>query len=157
MFVVVGSLMFLGCPLRMVLRLAGGDLNALLGLAGFGTGIWVGVQFLHRGGFTLKRTYFLQRGGEGYLFRFCRFACFYFCLLNRHFCSLATKALAHFAHHAPRPGRGPNYWGGCRAKEQAMHGGGGIRDLIMFKDTHLISGFAAVFAVAYWAICSLAV
>ncbi len=29
-----------------------------------------------------------------------------------------------------------------------MHGGGGIRDLIMFKDTHLISGFAAVFAVA---------
>ena len=35
MFVMVGCLMFLGCPFRMILRLAGGDLNALLGLAGF--------------------------------------------------------------------------------------------------------------------------
>ena len=33
--VMVGSLMFLGCPLRMVLRLPGGDLNARVGLAGF--------------------------------------------------------------------------------------------------------------------------
>ena len=28
MFVMIGSLMFLGCPFRMILRLAGGDLNA---------------------------------------------------------------------------------------------------------------------------------
>ena len=35
MFVMVGCLMFLGCPFRMILRLAGGDLNALLGLAGY--------------------------------------------------------------------------------------------------------------------------
>ena len=31
-FVMIGCLMFLGCPFRMILRLAGGDLNALLGL-----------------------------------------------------------------------------------------------------------------------------
>ena len=31
-FVVIGALAFLGCPLRMVLRLGGGDLNALVGL-----------------------------------------------------------------------------------------------------------------------------
>src|SRR5690554_5038547 len=51
-FVVVGALMFLGCPLRMVLRLAGGDLTAVFGLLGFTAGILVGVAFLNRG-FTL--------------------------------------------------------------------------------------------------------
>lgn len=39
-FVMIGALAFLGCPLRMVLRLAGGDANALVGLVGFGAGIF---------------------------------------------------------------------------------------------------------------------
>ena len=34
-FVMIGCLMFLGCPFRMILRLAGGDLNAIFGLVGF--------------------------------------------------------------------------------------------------------------------------
>ncbi len=42
-FVMIGALMFLGCPLRMVIRLGGGDGNALLGLLGFIGGILVGV------------------------------------------------------------------------------------------------------------------
>ena len=41
-FVVIGALAFLGCPLRMVLRLGGGDLNALVGLIGFTGGILLG-------------------------------------------------------------------------------------------------------------------
>ena len=41
-FVVIGALAFLGCPLRMVLRLGGGDLNALVGLIGFFIGIQIG-------------------------------------------------------------------------------------------------------------------
>ena len=39
MFVMIGCLMFLGCPFRMILRLAGGDLNVLFGLGGFVCGI----------------------------------------------------------------------------------------------------------------------
>ena len=42
----MGALVFLGCPWRAVLRLAGGDLNALLGLAGLFTGIGVGTPFI---------------------------------------------------------------------------------------------------------------
>ena len=42
-FVVIGALAFLGCPLRMVLRLGGGDLNALVGLIGFTGGILLGI------------------------------------------------------------------------------------------------------------------
>ena len=55
-FVMVGCLAFLGCPFRMILRLAGGDLNALFGLLGFVGGILAGVFFLNKG-YSLKRTY----------------------------------------------------------------------------------------------------
>ncbi|MCL2221119.1 MAG: YedE family putative selenium transporter [Oscillospiraceae bacterium] len=54
--VMIGALVFLGCPLRMVLRMAGGDLNALVGLFGFVGGILLGMFFLQKG-YTLKRTY----------------------------------------------------------------------------------------------------
>lgn len=49
MIAAVGALVFLGCPWRAVLRLAGGDGNALLGIAGLATGIFIGSQFLRRG------------------------------------------------------------------------------------------------------------
>ncbi len=55
-FVMIGCLMFLGCPFRMILRLAGGDLNAIFGFLGFAAGIGLGVFFLKRG-YSLKRTY----------------------------------------------------------------------------------------------------
>ena len=48
LFVMIGALAFLGCPLRMVLRLAGGDLNALVGLVGFIIGILLGIVFLKK-------------------------------------------------------------------------------------------------------------
>ena len=41
--VMVGCLMFLGCPFRMILRIAGGDLNAVVGLVGFACGILAGT------------------------------------------------------------------------------------------------------------------
>ena len=41
-FVMIGALTFLGCPFRMILRLAGGDLNALVALFGFACGIAAG-------------------------------------------------------------------------------------------------------------------
>ncbi len=56
MVVMVGSLVFLGCPLRMVIRIGGGDINAMFGLLGFVLGVLVGVFFLKRG-FNLKRAY----------------------------------------------------------------------------------------------------
>lgn len=45
----VGALVFLGCPLRMVLRLSAGDLNALVGLIGFALGVFTGTFALKRG------------------------------------------------------------------------------------------------------------
>ena len=51
----IGALVFLGCPLRMTLRMAAGDLNAWVGLVGFAAGILTGILFLKRG-FSLGRA-----------------------------------------------------------------------------------------------------
>jgi len=52
----IGALVFLGCPWRALLRLAGGDLNAVVGLAGLIAGVAMGVAFL-RVGYTPGRSY----------------------------------------------------------------------------------------------------
>ncbi len=54
--VMIGALGFLGCPLRMVIRIAGGDINAMIALLGFVFGVFIGTLFLKRG-FNLKRAY----------------------------------------------------------------------------------------------------
>ena len=54
-FAMIGALVFLGCPVRLLFRLGGGDLNAIVGLAGMLVGIAVGVFFLKRG-FSLGRA-----------------------------------------------------------------------------------------------------
>ena len=63
--IMIGALMFLGCPTRMVLRLAGGDFNAIFGILGFVVGIAIGIVFLNKG-FSLKRNY-KQTKMEGYI------------------------------------------------------------------------------------------
>jgi len=55
MCMMIGALVFLGCPLRMLLRLAGGDLNGLTAFAGLIFGILAGTFFLKRG-FNLGRA-----------------------------------------------------------------------------------------------------
>lgn len=47
-FMMIGSLVFLGCPLRGFLRIGGGDLNAVIGVAGLMVGIALGVLFLNK-------------------------------------------------------------------------------------------------------------
>lgn len=53
-FAMIGALVFLGCPWRAFIRLAGGDLNSILGIAGLVTGIFIGAQFIKKG-FSLGR------------------------------------------------------------------------------------------------------
>ena len=52
----IGALVFLGCPLRMVLRMSAGDLNAWVALIGFAGGVATGSFFLKKG-FSLGRAY----------------------------------------------------------------------------------------------------
>jgi YedE family putative selenium metabolism protein len=48
-FVMIGALVFLGCPIRMMLRIAGGDLNGITALVGLVAGALVGILFLKKG------------------------------------------------------------------------------------------------------------
>ncbi|MDD4953277.1 MAG: YedE family putative selenium transporter, partial [Desulfovibrionaceae bacterium] len=54
-FAMIGALVFLGCPWRALLRLAGGDGSALFGLLGLVAGVGLGTLFL-RGGYNLGRA-----------------------------------------------------------------------------------------------------
>lgn len=54
-FAMVGALVFLGCPWRALIRLAGGDGNAIPGIVGLVVGVAIGVLFI-RNGYNLGRS-----------------------------------------------------------------------------------------------------
>ena len=62
MIIVIGSLVFLGCPLRMVIRMSAGDLNAWVALIGFILGVATGVFALKKG-FSLGRAHAVNKAG----------------------------------------------------------------------------------------------
>lgn len=64
-FLIVGSAVFIGCPIKLFLRLTAGDLTALAGVAGLLAGVWVGLQGLARG-IDLGRSQD-ERGATGLL------------------------------------------------------------------------------------------
>jgi hypothetical protein len=48
-FLIVGSSVFMGCPIKMMLRLGAGDMTAVAGLLGLAGGVWVGVRYYRAG------------------------------------------------------------------------------------------------------------
>ncbi len=50
------ALVFLGCPWRMLFRIGGGDLNAIVGFIGFIIGIGIGTIFIKKGHYTLGQN-----------------------------------------------------------------------------------------------------
>lgn len=140
--VMIGALVFLGCPLRMVLRLGGGDLNAIIGLLGFFVGILIGIYFLQKG-FSLRRNY-KQNKIEGYFAPL--FAIFLFVLL------VLKPAFIFFSEKGPGAMYAPIGFSlavgllvGFLSQRTRLCMVGGLRDIVLFKDTYLIKGFVAIF------------
>ena len=46
---IIGCAVFIGCPIKMVFRIAAGDLTAWIGVFGLVAGVAVGMQFLEKG------------------------------------------------------------------------------------------------------------
>lgn len=143
--VMIGALIFLGCPLRMLLRLSAGDLNALVGLFGFVAGIAVGVFFIRRG-FSLGRSYKLGTG-NGYVIPVIAFS---FIVLV-----LAAPAFIFFSESGPGSLRAPfllSLAGGLAAgvvvQRSRLCQAGCFRDLMLVKDPHLLYGSLAIFGTA---------
>ncbi len=141
-FVMVGALMFLGCPLRMVIRLGGGDGNAVFGLLGFVGGVWCGTVFLNKG-FTFKRSYNMPKL-EGYTLPAVNVVLFILLL--------AGAGVLAFSEKGPGSMHAPVFAAliaglvvGALAQKSRLCMAGGIRDAIMLKDLHLLWGFIAIF------------
>ena len=143
-FVMIGALAFLGCPLRMVLRMGGGDLNAVVGLVGFTIGIIIGVQFL-KNGFSLKRAYPVGNGEGGIL---------PIVMAGLLILFIAVPTLFKFSEEGPGSKHAPMLAAlliavvvGALAQRARLCMVGGIRDAILFKDFKLLYGFVAIFVV----------
>lgn len=139
-FVAIGALVFLGCPIRMVGRLAGGDPTALIGLLGFTVGIWIGVMFL-KAGFTLGRTHKISKANGWFIPIFALFMVLLL-LVKPSFITLSPKG------HAPLllsliAGLAI----GVLAQRSRLCFVGGIRDMILIRDTHLLQGLAGFFVL----------
>lgn len=131
----VGALMFLGCPLRMLLRLGGGDLNALVALAGFAAGIGVGSLALKKG-FSLRRAY-AQPMLEGAAFPIASALVL--------LASVAMPALFLFSTEGPGSMHAPVL--AALAQRSRFCMAGGLRDVYLFRDMHLLWGSIALLAV----------
>lgn len=151
-FAMIGCLMFLGCPFRMLLRIAGGDLNAWAGLVGFAGGIYAGIFFLNRG-YSLKRTYKMTTA-EGSLLPAAALAL------------LALLIIAPAFIHFTKAGGGPGAKHaavavslvaglavGALAQRTRFCMIAGIRDFILFRETKMLYGFVAVTVAAL--LCNL--
>lgn len=140
-FVMIGALVFLGCPLRMVIRIGGGDLNAIVGLIGFVIGILIGILFLKRG-FSLGRAY-RQTMAEGLIFPALMIALLLVLLFGKDL--IATSVSGPGSMQAPiLLALVIALIVGVLSQQSRLCMVGGIRDAVMFQDFRLISGFAAI-------------
>ena len=149
-FVMIGALAFLGCPLRMVLRIGGGDLNAVVGLVGFTLGIFIGIQFLKRG-FSLKRAYPVGKGEGGVL---------PIVMTGLLILVIAVPSLFKFSEEGPGSKHAPMLAAlliavvvGALAQRARLCMVGGIRDVVLFREPKLLMGFGAILISAL--VCNL--
>jgi len=152
-FAMIGALVFLGCPWRALLRLAGGDGNAILGLAGLAFGIWIGTLFL-KGGYNLGRTEKTYLS-VGWLLPLIMLG---FLVLRLIFPPVAGEAKSGVLFYSLK-GPGAMYAPlalslliglaiGFLAQRSRFCTMGAFRDLILFRQTHLFGGLVALVVFA---------
>lgn len=158
MLVMIGALAFLGCPVRMALRLGGGDLNALVALFGFVAGVTAGVGLL-RAGFNFGRAQ-KQRLSDGLIMPAifaALVACAFLLPVFKEGGAIFTGTKGHIG-----AGASPSMPVGLGVLVSLAAGlvvgflgqrsrlcfAGGIRDLVLIRSPHLFWGFVATVAAA---------
>lgn len=143
-FMMIGALMFLGCPLRMILRIGGGDMNAVVGLVGFVAGILIGIVLLNKG-FSLKRAYKISKS-DGHVFPIIQIVLLVLLI--------GFPGLLIFSQEGPGSMHAP-LWialaagliAGAMAQRSRFCTAGGIRDMFLLKDFTLFIGLLTVLLV----------
>lgn len=153
MVAAIGALVFLGCPWRVIMRLAGGDANALFGLAGLIVGVGIGTLFF-RQGFSLGRS---QSQGKvsGLILPGIMLALLALLLLNPQVEGQDKSGVLFYSLKGPGAAHAPVLLSlvaglvvGVLAQRSRFCTMGAIRDVLLFKQWHLALGVLAMLACA---------
>ena len=156
MLAVIGALVFLGCPWRALLRLAGGDWNAVVGLLGLAGGIFVGTLFLRKG-FSLGSSS-KQNNFSGYVFPLLMVGLLILYLLFPQVEGEPQSGILFYSVSGPGSMHAPLLISlglglliGFLAQRSRFCTIGAMRDLFIFRQIHLLLGVLALVAAAFLA------
>jgi len=151
LFAMIGALIFLGCPWRALLRLAAGDGNAILGVLGLAIGIFVGILFLKKG-FSLGRSYSQAKAG-GWIMPGLMVGLLLMLVFQ---VSFTPGGPIFFSAKGPGSMHAPLWVSliagliiGALAQRSRFCTMGALRDVMLTKDFHLISGVFALLVFAF--------
>ena len=156
-FAMIGALVFLGCPWRAWLRLSAGDWNAIAGIVGLAAGVGVGIVFL-RMGFSLGRNR-PTASAAGWVMPAMMVALLALLFIAPQFGRDASGALTgpiFFSATGPGSQHAPVLIAlaaalviGFLAQRSRFCTIGGLRDVMLLRDTYLFSGIVALVLVAF--------
>jgi len=155
-FAMIGALVFLGCPWRAMLRLAGGDGNAIFGILGLVGGIWVGAWLL-KGGYNLDRSQ-ETHAAVGWMLPLIMLGFLALMLLypQPQIEGQTQSGVLFYSIKGPGSLHAPLFISlgvglavGILAQRSRFCTMGAFRDLILFRQTHLLSGVIALVVVAF--------
>lgn len=153
-FAMIGALVFLGCPWRTLLRLAGGDGNAILGLAGLAVGIWVGTLFL-KGGYNLGRNQ-QTHVAAGWMLPLFMIGLLALLIIFPQISGEGKSGILFYSVKGPGSMHAPLVVSlvagliiGFFAQRSRFCTMGAIRDLVLFRHMHLLWGVIALIVTAF--------
>ena len=153
-FAMIGALVFLGCPWRALLRLSAGDGNAVFGMLGLISGIWIGVLFLKKG-YTLGRTVKTYTSA-GWLMPLSMLGLLVLMLIFSEVRGEAESGILFYSLKGPGAHHAPLFISlavglaiGFLAQRSRFCTMGAFRDLILFRQAHLFSGLLALLVFSF--------
>ena len=154
MIAMIGALVFLGCPWRVILRLAGGDGNALFGLAGLVAGVGIGTLFFKQG-YNLGRSQ-TQSTGSGLIFPLIMLGFLALRLIFPPVPGEGQSGVLWYSVNGPGSMYAPLLFSlaaglgiGFLAQRSRFCTMGAIRDVLLFRQWYLMYGFLALLVVAF--------
>jgi hypothetical protein len=154
MIAMIGALVFLGCPWRAVLRLAGGDGNAIFGLLGLAAGIGIGALFF-KAGYNLGRSQ-KEYPSVGWLFPLIILGLLVLRLIFPQIPDQDKSGILFYSlkgpgsmHAALIISLGVGLAIGVVAQRSRFCTMGAFRDLYLFRQIHLLSGLIALLVAAF--------
>lgn len=146
-FLIIGCAVFIGCPIKLLLRLTAGDLTAVAGVAGLVSGVWIGVKMAVNGVELGPQQ--SERTGGGLVMPFIFLLLLAFFIARPEFINFSTKGSA--AEAAPwLIALGSGLLLGALAQRSQFCITGSIRDLFLVGlRTYLIWGLGAFLLSAF--------